>query len=91
MHDNEVQYAFLGSIQKSQVQEKVTADEIAIIGFWKTNNSDSTFECYNSIKVPNPMKRIVNTSQRRDCPVSIKQFLYPCDRGIFFFYKEPNN
>ena len=37
------------------------------------------------------MKRMVKKSQRKDCTVSIKQFLYHGKNGeIFFFFKEPD-
>ena len=59
--DEHVVQNLFGTVKKTPIQEEVAATEIAIIGFWRLNNI-KIFECYNSIKVPNPMKRMIGKS-----------------------------
>ena len=42
--------------KKVQNSENADAKSIAVIGFWKLNNSHN-FRCYHSFIVPNPMMR----------------------------------
>ena len=84
----------LTAVSDEMKQTMATGVEMAIIGFWSKNDKDE-FKCYHYFYVPNPMKREIRRSDRKDwqgnqSTISVHQILYYGHDGddVFFFFNK---